>query len=58
MPQEEEDKNRSAITLLTYFYLFCLKFSSDQQVFIDSFFVPLLVLELWEIRNHGDNVNS
>lgn len=42
MPPEEVDKNRSVIMLIPYSHSFGLIVSSDQQVFIDGFFVPLL----------------
>lgn len=42
MPREEMAKNRSVIMLITYSHSFGLIVRSDQQVFIDSFFVPLL----------------
>lgn len=44
MHQEKENKNRSVITLITYSHLFGLIFSSTGHVFVDSFFVPILVL--------------
>lgn len=44
MPQEEESKNRSVVTLIMYSHLFGLILSSTRQVFVDSLFVLILVL--------------
>lgn len=41
---EEENKNRSVKTPITYSHLFGLISSSTPQVFVDSFFVPILLL--------------
>lgn len=41
VPQEEENKNRSVTTLITYSHLFGLKFSLTQQVFV-NFFILIL----------------
>lgn len=43
MPQEE-NKDRSVITVISHSHFFGLKFSSIQQEFVESFFVPILVL--------------
>lgn len=44
MCQEEENKNRSVVTLITHSHLFGWKFTLTQQVFVDSFFIHILAL--------------